>query len=155
MRSLFHIFCCTVCIAAAVGWSSIECPIQIAVNTVYTVEGTLNDTLTIRSKRINGTDTILYNRGIDLTKFSIPVSYQSPVDTLVFETIRLAAIDTVWLEKQDIPHFESVDCSALFFHNITAVRSTHIGIDTIIITNPTVDYDPSNPHLYIRFKARP
>jgi hypothetical protein len=83
------------------------------------------------------------------------VSYQSPVDTLVFETIRLAAIDTVWLEKQDIPHFESVDCSALFFHNITAVRSTHIGIDTIIITNPTVDYDPSNPHLYIRFKARP
>lgn len=155
MRKLVQIFCCAVGIVAAVGCSSIECPIQIAVNTVYTVEGTLNDTLTIRSKRLNGKDTILYNRGIDLTSFSIPVSYQNPVDTLVFETIRLAAIDTVWLEKQDIPHFESVDCSALFFHNITSVRSTHVGIDTIIITNPTVDYDPSNPHLYIRFKDRP
>lgn len=153
MRRLLLILTVMLAVVLA-GCSSIECPIQIAVNTVYVVDGTLNDTLTIKSKRANGTDTILYNKGIDLTKFSIPVSSQCAVDTLYFVTQRLAVTDTVWLQKTDIPHFESVDCSALFFHQITSVSSTHHGIDTITVTNPTVDYDPSNPHLLIRFKAR-
>ena len=61
-------------------------------------------------------------------------------------------LDTVWIKKEDIPHFESVDCSAHYFHVLTAVRSTHLVIDTVIIKNPSVTYDPSADNIHIHFK---
>lgn len=148
----------------AAACSSIDCPVQntVAVNYgLYRMDGTeavadtLADTLYIWTIRADGTDTLLMNRGVNLTTFSLPISYQHPEDVLVF--LRAAidgawSLDTVWLKKDDIPHFESVDCSAHFFHNLTAVRCTHQGIDSITIDNPSVNYDSSPTHLRIYFK---
>ncbi|MBQ9668811.1 MAG: alpha amylase [Prevotella sp.] len=118
---------------------------------------TLKDTLWIWTPRADGTDTLLLNRGVGLTEFSLPVSYQRPVDTLVCfiaDTSHVWTIDTIFLSKTDTPHFESVDCNAHFFHRLTAVSSTHRGIDTVFINQPSVTYDQSQTHLHIHFKDR-
>jgi hypothetical protein len=145
--------------------SSIDCPVQNTVAVYYAIgysdeEGelvseTLGDTLWISTMINGGKDTLLLNRGTGLQSFSLPVSYNHPEDILVFtiaDTLYNTTIDTVWIKKDDIPHFESVDCSAHFFHRLTAVRSTHFRIDTITIKEPSVTYDPTVTNLLIRFK---
>jgi len=134
--------------------SSIECPLETTVEARYAVADTLKDTLWVWTPRADGTDTLLLNRGVNLTHFALPLSYQHPEDTLIFyitDTLHRATLDTVYLEKEDIPHFESVDCNTQFFHRLTSVRFTRRGIDSITINNPSVTYDPTGIHLYIRF----
>lgn len=141
--------------------SSIECPIQTEVAVryaFYDADGepyTLTDTLWVWTQRSDGTDTLLFNRGVNQTSLRLPASYQHPEDMLVFcmaDTTGRVALDTVWVQKEDIPHFESVDCAAHFFHTLTGVRSTHYSIDTIQIINTSVNYDTSGEHLHIYFK---
>lgn len=134
--------------------TSIECAVQNKVETKYAVPDTLNDTLTIRSRRANGTDTLLLNRKARPTSFALPISYQNPVDTLLFETKKLKVVDTVWISKTSQPHFESVDCGVGYFHHISSVTSTHLGIDSIVLTNADVNYDQSKDHFRVYFKKR-
>lgn len=159
----FRLTClgCLCCLFIAC--STISCPVQNVVAVNYGIhdaddaETKLSDTLWIWTPRSDGSDTLLLNRGVGLSSFSLPVSYAHPEDTLVFllaDTLGLWALDTVWVKKNDVPHFESVDCSAHYFHHLTNVRSTHMGIDTIKINNPSVTYDQNTTHLFIRFKSR-
>ena len=148
--------------AAIAACSSINCPVQTTVSVQYGIrdaegEATLTDTLWVLTERSDGSDTLLLNRGVGIKSFSLPVSYSHPEDVLLFvvaDTSGVYTLDTVWVKKDDIPHFESVDCSAHFFHRLTAVRSTHEGIDSITIVNPNVDYDTNTTHLHIYFKDR-
>ena len=63
--------------------SSIDCPVQntIAVNYgFYTGDGeavSLLDTVDIWSKRADGTDTILFNRGVNVSTVSLPIGYSN------------------------------------------------------------------------------
>jgi hypothetical protein len=109
---------------------------------VYSTDGidevadTLHDTLWVWTQRADGNDTLLLNRGVNMTAFSLPVSYQRPADTLIFlivDTNQVWTLDTVVVGKEDTPHFESVDCNAHFFHRLTSVASTHRAIDTVFI----------------------
>ena len=142
--------------------SSIDCPVQNTVRTLYVLKkqnaepDTLKDTLYIFTLRADGTDTLLLNAAIRQTTLSLPISYANPEDTLLFyfRNGPFQALDTVWLRKDDYPHFESVECSTSFFHNITAVRSTHTAIDSIVINNPSVTYDPETEHLHLYLKSR-
>ncbi len=134
--------------------SSIECPVSNTVATVYACNDTLKDTLTVRTRRKNGKDSVVLNMKIAPKQFNLPISYQNPVDTFIFETRRLAVIDTVWVHKVDMPHFESVDCGVAYFHELKSVRSTNKGIDSVLITKSFVDYDLSNAHILIYFKTR-
>lgn len=142
--------------------SSIDCPVENTVATNYAIMGangeatTLADTLYIWTRRADGQDTLL-NRLTGKDSFSLPISYAHPEDTLIFyitDSYHQETLDTVFLKKEDIPHFESVDCAAHFFHHLTAVRSTHYGIDSITIANSHVNYDQSKTHLNIYFKKR-
>lgn len=147
-----------------VACSAIECPIQTEVLTRYGFYDadnqpyTLEDTLWVWTQRRDGTDTLLFNRGVNQTDLSLPISYQHPEDMLVFcmiDTLHIMRLDTVWVQKEDIPHFESVDCAAHFFHTLTAVRSTHYSIDSVTISNTSVNYDNmSGEHLRVYFKTR-
>ena len=142
--------------------SSIDCPVQNTVRTLYVLKkpnaepDTLKDTLYIATFRADGADTILLNAAINMSTLSLPIGYDNPEDTLLFLFFNdpFWAVDTVWLKKDNYPHFESVDCSASFFHNITAVRSTHHAIDTIVINNPSVTYDPETEHFHLYLKSR-
>ena len=138
--------------------SSIDCPVQNTVSTQYafaTAAGerdTLADTLTVSTIRQNGTDSILLNRSVMTTDFSLPVSYTANADTLQFllaDTTGHTMADTVVVMKTNTPHFESVDCNISFFHEITGVTFTRHFIDTIIMRNKTVNYDTSTLHFNI------
>ena len=155
-----------VCMACMVACSSIDCPVENTVSTLYNIcnsDGsalTLTDTMTVTSKRKDGTDVdLLFNLGIDIDHFTIPISYSHPEDVLIFtfsnvNNDSLHVVDTVWVKKNDIPHFESVDCSASFFHRLTAVRCTHQYIDSIVINTPSVTYDQTTVHFRLYPKVR-
>jgi hypothetical protein len=144
------------------GCTSIDCPVK---NTVYTVcdiyDGygnlfKLEDTMYVFTTRKNGSDTLIYNAGVGKSSFTLPIGYSNPEDTLyfVFVNTDYAAKDTVLIKKENYPHFESVDCSASFFHRLTGVRSSRHAIDSIRITKDFVDYDASTAHFHIYFTPR-
>lgn len=146
--------------------SSIDCPVKNTVAVYYDVkqyddEGeliadTLKDTLWVWTQRSDGKDTLM-NRLVDKTRFSLPISYQHPEDVLIFairDTSLVITLDTVWLKKEDIPHFESVDCAAHYFHELTSVHCTHNGIDSLVLHTTSVTYDDAVTNLQIFFKER-
>ena len=57
--------------------------------------------------------------------------------------------DTVWIQKEDYPHFESLECKAEFFHKLTGVRHTKHAIDSLVIKYSNVDYDDTKIHFYL------
>ena len=164
--------------------SSIDCPMNTTVSTkygLYKSDGTadtLKDTLTVITlQRIAGQDPVLLNRSVNTTTMDIPISYQSDEDVLYFvrsfpylyETtvineegievdtiLKLAAYvtDTVTVVKTNRKHFESIDCTPSFFHTIRNVTYTRNAIDSIVINNPEVNYDPFKEHFRVYFKSR-
>ena len=146
-----------------VACSSVDCPVDSSVTTLYQFrnsDGTeykLSDTLTVKSQGAGGKDTTLYNKAVNVTSLALPISYQQPEDVLVFHFDNsnkdLHVVDTVWLKKDDYPHFESVDCSATYFHTITGLRYTCNNIDSIVINNPSVTYDSQTVHFYLYPKS--
>ena len=149
--------------------SSVDCPIDNIVSVQYEVRdkagnaSPLTDTLSVASTRFDGEVFLLdittllngkYNILNKLTgesTFSLPISYSHPEDILFFcfkDSVKLV-VDTVWIKKDDIPHFESVDCSASFFHELTDVRHTHNAIDSLVLVNTSVTYDDKTIHFYL------
>ena len=64
--------------------SSIDCPVQNSVYTNYAIykadgtKDTLHDTLSVLTFTAAGEDTVIFNRGVGLTGFSLPISYVNP-----------------------------------------------------------------------------
>lgn len=156
--------CLFILLLSTASCSTFDCPLNSLVYTQYKLmnsEGksdTLTDTLTISTTRTDGSDSILINKNIKTTEFALPISYSQPQDIFFFETkdtlTGTTTLDTVTVAKTDRPHFESVDCSPLFFHTITSVSTTHNAIDSATIINSDVSYDTSKKHIYIYFKHR-
>ena len=102
-----------------VSCSSIDCPLNNRVYVIYKLQGDetpLSDSLTISTNRINRNDTVLLNHVVNTDSFQIPISYQRPEDVLYFRrsnSTGLNMIDTVIIKKEDVPHFESIDCGFL------------------------------------------
>lgn len=136
--------------------STIDCPVNSLVETKYEFYSstgetlTLLDTLTVVTARQDGIDTV-FNKGSNISSFSLPISYYHPEDVFVFrfKGDGWQTADTVWIKKEDYPHFESVDCNPLFYHDLTAVKCTHNLLDSIVIKNPSVTNDNQVVHLYI------
>ncbi len=147
-----------------VACTSIDCPVQNRVYTLYTLEkangddDTLKvDTLFITTERADGTDSLLLNGVTGISSFELPISYTQPEDVFcvtLCDTLGNIYEDTIWVKKDNFPHFESVDCQATYFHQLTGVRYTENIIDSVVIDNSTVNYDASNEHFHIYFKDR-
>lgn len=157
--TLFIVHCSWLFVAC----TSIDCPVQTTIQTNYAImdaDGNslkLEDTLYVWTPRADGKDTLLLNRGVNIKSFALPISGQQPEDTLIFyvvDTLHRATLDTIWVKKDNMPHFESVDCNTYFFHRLIDVRCTHRGIESVSIINSDVDFDISIMHLDIRFKKR-
>ena len=140
-----------------VSCTSIECPINSWVRTRYQFTSSagdslkLMDTLNVVTVRKDGSDTLVLNRGIGISKFHLPISYTHPEDVLVFHFFgdSVDVTDTLWLKKDDYPHFESVDCNASYFHKLTDVRHTCNCLDSVVIVNPSVTNDDQVVHVNI------
>ena len=144
-------------VALVASCSSIDCPVKNVVATYYRVYNSagdsikLSDSLSITSKTKEGKDTLLLNRGIGISRFSLPISQSHPEDELYFHFFNkdYDVMDTVWVQKEDYPHFEDIECKAEFFHHLTGVRYTKHGIDSLVIKYSNVDYDDSKIHFYL------
>lgn len=144
--------------------TSIDCPVQNSVYTLYGLmksDGTTDtltvDTLSITIRCADQTEKTLLDKLTGKSVFDIPISYTQQEDTLFFalcDTMGNTYRDTVYLKKENYPHFESVDCQATFFHKLTDVRSTHHIIDSLVINNPTVNYEATSEHFFLYLKAR-
>ena len=150
-------------IAALAACTSIDCPVQSLVTTNYTLKkangttDTLNtDTIWVVAQRADRTDTMVLNSQYDIcTGFQLPISYTQPEDVFFLvlgDTTKRRYVDTIRIKKENYPHFESVDCSAAYFHKITAVSTTHHVIDSIVVNYADVNYDNKQEHFYIFFK---
>lgn len=151
MRKMF-LFVVVVWLTAC---STIDCPVENTVSVQYEIrdkagkELSITDSLSIVSTRQDG-DYVVLNRLSDKSSFSIPISYAYPEDVLYFCFKNLdndsIVVDTVCIEKDDFPHFESVDCNASFFHEITNVQYTRHYIDSLVLLNKSVTYDQTTVH---------
>ncbi len=143
--------------------TSIDCPLNHQVYTTYglykpdgTVDSLNTDTMWIFTQRANRTDSILVNAltGSSATYFNLPVSYMQPEDTfyvVVADTSGNYYYDMIYVKKNNFPHFESVDCQASYFHEITSVRWDGDIIDSIVIKYPYSNYDTTKEHFSIYF----
>lgn len=142
--------------------ASIDCPMNNRVYTKYalrTPDGktdTLKLTTTISTNRTDGSDSVLINKDVNFTSFSLPISNTLPRDSFFVELASetSSTLDTIVVSKEDHMHFESTDCAASYFHNITAVTTTHHAIDSVVVNNRNVNYDTSKNHFYIYFTPR-
>lgn len=151
--------CLLLFVLAISACTSLDCPLNNTVRVHFVLAGeveTLSDTLTVSVTRADGTDTIVYNKGVNLTNFSIPLSYTQETDRL--KLLFKAEDGRVWndiitITKTNEPHFEAVDCHPAYFHQLTAVSSTNNYIDNIVINHPQVDYDVTQEHIYLYLRA--
>lgn len=85
----------------------------------------LEDTLTVYAV---GAETPVYNMGVNLYTLKVQLSYYKDIDTLLYEHWMGTAdepaphqVDTLFIRKSDMPHFESPDCGVAMFHEIEEV----------------------------------
>lgn len=150
-----------VALTAITACTSIDCPVENTVATLYKLQkadgsqDTLRDTLTVLTRLARGVDTVILNKSVETTSFQLPISYTNTADTFTFvrkgETTEVA--DTVWIEKTNLPQFESVDCKLVYFHDVTSLRHTRNGIDSISVNKGRIDYDSNTANFHIYFKA--
>ena len=154
MRKLFGLFIGILLIGSC---SSIDCPVEnlvLAHYKFYDAAGDsliLYDSLSVMTTRKDGTkDTLLYKM-TERSSFLLPLSYSQPEDELVldFWNGKDHMYDTLWVDKENIPHFESIDCNAKFFHRLTKVRCTIHNIDSVVIKNSNVDFNNATVHFYV------
>lgn len=169
-KRVIQLFICLSLLVIA-SCSSIDCPVQNTVSVQYEIRDKagelfpITDSLSVITQRLDGKyvdiTTLLNSKDVTLNKlvgkssFSLPISYSHPEDVLLFcfKNSERMLIDTVWIKKEDIPHFESVDCSAAFFHEITGVRHTKNAIDSLVLVNTSVTYDESTIHFHLHPKT--
>ena len=135
--------------------STIDCPVENTVSVQYEIrdkagkELSITDSLSVISTRQDG-DYVVLNRLSNKSSFSIPISYSYPEDVLFFCFKNIdndsIVVDTVCIQKDDFPHFESVDCNASFFHEINGVQYTRHYIDSLVLLNKSVTYDQTTVH---------
>lgn len=144
--------------------SSIDCPLNNRTYASFKLAGDVTklvDTLTVSTPRnIDNPeeDTVLINHLVDTDSLSLPMSYQRTEDIYIFTFVQkdteLKTIDTLWVSKENEPHFESVDCNPVMFHTIKDVRFTQRAIDDIKVNYNKVTYNDAKAHFLIYLKNR-
>lgn len=98
---------------------------------------------------IEGRDSIVINRLTSASELTIPVSYAQQRDTVVLIYDNMYT-DTLYVEHTNTPYFISLSCGTGMFHNLTGLQHTQSFIDSAVIVNHTINYDPNeNIKLYI------
>lgn len=154
------IFCCILSAC-----SNIDCPLD----NVVMMQCNLYDSETRQAVTLNsilsvspaGRDTILLNQASGISSFLLPLRESGTRDSLVFNfsnSLGQEALDTLFVDHQPQPHFESVDCPACVFHTITGASFTShdlsempLTIDSVAVVRQTVNYDDiENIRIFLR-----
>lgn len=158
MKKILIILICVLTLLTAC--DSFDCSIN---NTValtmgfYDAEGNevrLVDTLSVTAV---GTDSVLFNRGVNRHDVSVPMSYYKDCDTLVLTLTGKDELgneyllrDTLRVWKTNVENFESLDCPVNMYHTIIAAEATGTFIDSVAIALPKVEYgEDENIKVYL------
>ena len=143
-------------IAGPAACESVSCPLNNTVESVYGFyasiyddEGQLQtgtavgvgDTLTVT---LLGADSVILNRLTGSSGMRLPVSYYEEEDAIELaftDTLLRTARDTIWIQKRSIHHWDDPSCPVHLWHQVRGVRSSHHLIDTVLVSNPTINYD--------------
>lgn len=150
---------------AFAGCTNIDCPLDNVVmmqcnlyESETSEELTLEDTLTVQPA---GRDTILLNKATGVSSFLLPLKEGENKDTLLLQFSNAddqTATDTLFVTHERQTHFESIDCPASVFHNITEVRATShslselpLTVDSVQLIRSIVNYDDlENIRIFLR-----
>lgn len=105
----------------------------------------IGDTLTITALRRPeaGGDTVLLNRATGQSAMALPVSYYAEEDIIELaftDTLHRTARDTLWMQKENVRHWDDPGCPMHMWHNITGVRFSRHLIDTVFINHHQINY---------------
>lgn len=138
--------------------ASIDCPLNSTVYATYNFyqngePATLADTLNI-CLRVNGKDSLVVNRLYNSKTVNLPLSYYQATDTLLLK-VSLANhrsyLDTVYISKENLPHFNKPECGTWVEHLVTQIRHTHNDLDSIVLIQPKIDTNETeNFRLYFK-----
>ena len=164
MRKLLYLFSIIVCLNF-LSCSEVECPLDSVVvmtcglyDAETKTELSLEQTLTVKPM---GKDTILLNSAQAIQNFVLPLKIGALRDTMLLHFTDIwdgEVVDTLFISHENHPHFESVECPAAIFHNLTNLAYsnskdglTPVSIDSVAIVRGLVDYyDVENIQIYLR-----
>lgn len=109
----------------------------------------LSDTLMVTAV---GTDSVLFNRGVNKHELTLPLSYYRDCDSLVLTVWGEDYLvrDTLMVSKTNVENFESLDCPVNMFHRITNARVSGTFIDSVKVVLPEVEYgEDENIKIYL------
>ncbi len=154
MKKSLGILLAVLCLCSCEG---IDCVLNNVVSCYYTFYSSetgnnisLIDTLTITAQ---GTDSILFNRGVNTSSVALPMSYDNDTDTLSFIVYGedYYNVSTLYVSKTNVQHFESPDCPTSMFHFITDVTFDSNVIDSVVVIKADVNYmQDENIKVYFR-----
>lgn len=117
------------------------------------VYGYLNDTLyavALDSLTVTAmeTDSVIVNRDANVSAIILPLRYAE--ETTVFVLHYVGNIkDTVTVTHHNTPYFLSMECGYQMKQEITGIRCTTYGLDSIVLKNPNIGiYGTENIALY-------
>ena len=148
-----------------VSCSEVECPLDSVVvmtcglyDADTKAELSLQPTLTVKPL---GKDTVLLNAAQDIHNFVLHLKFGETADTMLLhftDEWDQSSVDTLIVNHENMPHFESVECPATIFHKLTSVAwftdkegACDIAIDSVAVVRNLVDYnDVENIQIYLR-----
>ena len=86
-------------------------------------------------------DTVLVNKSKGRDYVSVPMSFTSTSDTLLFQYESILYPDTIIVMHQPYPYEELPECGSYMFHTLKSATTTESGIDRIEISNYKVDFE--------------
>ena len=101
------------------------------------------------SLMVNGKDSIMIYHIIDAESISLPMSYTHDTDTVVFH-YESGHSDSLYIEHNNEPYYQSMECGTLMFHKIEEVRHTDVWIDSVAIKHKNVNFK-GNENIKIYF----
>lgn len=158
---------CSLMLAA--GCTSIDCSVYGTSAANYEFVMAENDTvggkgmsvsvLTSRNDSAEDTLLLLVNDQDVSRQLSVPVSVANGRDELYFILMKKSdagrdtlAVDTIVLEKTNVPVFEGVDCDPRYNHKVQSITTTGQFIETIEIKDKSIDEDPAKVHFYLKLR---
>ena len=111
------------------------------------------DTLTITAE---GTDSVLFNRGVKTSEVALPMSYWQDEDVLRLAFTEADTRNTrsivLRVAKSNTQHYEGPECPTTMFHQLKGVDFEDANglVDSVVITNKQVNYVPlENIKIYL------
>ena len=108
----------------------------------------LPEPLTV-SLTVNGRDSIVVNHIQDTDNLMLPLSYANSCDTVILHFGDIAT-DTMYIAKENIPYYISMECGTVMYHRLTGAEHTKNFIDSAAIVNNYINFDNNeNIRLYL------